>query len=153
MPKVARITTKSPLDITPYVSSNSAIRVCLIIGGLRKLLKTAQVPKNEADSFSPIRKPTRSTQDFQAETFTVQVFPPRTAAATANVVLYDSVGDTTKLLQQAGARFSMLSTDTELTPDKLLVIGRRSWDERFLTLAGRADLDASHSRGPAHAGV
>ena len=79
---------------------------------------------------------------FRPETFTFEVFGrerPRPAHGT--VLLYDTAGRTTETLQKAGAAYTPLNADSDLTRADALVVGAGALDEQFIALAERVGLD------------
>lgn len=89
----------------------------------------------------PVAQP---RDDFQPESFAVQVFPrPTPIESPVRAFVYDPVGDTTKVLRQAGVNTEPLAADSDLSRAPLLVVGRRAWNEEFLGLARALDLETA----------
>ena len=63
----------------------------------------------------------------QEDSFTLHVMPaPRVESLVQRVALFDPRGETEKLLQSLGVRFELVQADTDLSPYRLLVIGREA---------------------------
>jgi beta-galactosidase len=83
-------------------------------------------------------------QQFQPESFALQVFPPRRAPPpTRGVLLYDPVGDTTRMLARAGVPWTSLSPTADLSRAALVVVGRKSYDAAFVALAKALNLETA----------
>ena len=78
----------------------------------------------------------------------VQVFPPAAKAAVGGrVLLYDPSGDTARVLEQAGVAFAALGPDSRLDQAALVIVGRKGWDDAFISLAGRVGLEDAVDKG------
>ena len=87
----------------------------------------------------PVSQP---KQDFQPETFPLQVFPAERPVEPAGpVLLYDPVGDTAAVLRRAAVQCDSYTRDSDPARAALLIVGRRSWDAGFLALAEATNLD------------
>lgn len=89
-------------------------------------------------------EPSSAGPEFRAESFALQVFPPpRAAPAPSGVLLYDPVGDTARMLVQAGVPWTGLGPAVDVSRASLLIVGRRSYDAAFVGLAKALDLEAA----------
>lgn len=91
--------------------------------------------------FRLVIDPDEPARHFQQASFALQVFPRHAASSGTSLLLYDPVGDTGRMLQRAGARFTPLTAASQLPQESLLVVGRRAFDQGFLALAEQLHLD------------
>jgi hypothetical protein len=89
-----------------------------------------------------------TSQPEREDAIGIQVFPPAPEAVVGGrVLLYDPVGDTARLLEGAGVPFARLGPDSRLAGSVLVVVGRKAWDEGFVSLAGRVGLEDAVTGG------
>jgi len=105
------------------------------------------VPARSA--FKLVVEATRQSGDhFSPEAFDLEVFPrPAPVKVNGQVLVFDPVGDTTKLLQRAGATAQPLQSNADLGAVSLLVVGRKAWGQQFLALAKQANLEQALQDG------
>ncbi len=84
----------------------------------------------------------------RADAVRIQVFPRPVRPATAGaVLLYDPRGETARMLDRAGVKWTRLSADAVRRGARLVIVGKRCWDEKFLALAKRIGLEDAVARG------
>ncbi len=100
-------------------------------------------------SFKLVVEPREQPNDhFQADSFAIDVFPAAVPPTnTASVVVYDPVGETTRMLDRAGVKSLPLTDKSELRAGTLLVVGKKAWDAAFLKLAAELGLDRKIREG------
>jgi beta-galactosidase len=78
---------------------------------------------------------------FQSDTFDVQVFPrPAAVAAAGKVLLFDTAGETTRMLARAGVAAEPLGEQADLRRAALVVVGKKSYGPEFRRLAAKLRL-------------
>jgi beta-galactosidase len=78
---------------------------------------------------------------FLFDTFDLQVFPrPAAAATTGKVLVFDPLGETTKLLAHAGVAAAPLGEQSDLRQAALVVVGKRCYGPEFRRLAAKLRL-------------
>jgi beta-galactosidase len=91
---------------------------------------------SERSEFQLRMWPRDSQSPFLPEVFDLQVFPRAAAAAsTSKVLVFDPVGETTKLLAQAGVAAEPLREHSDLRRAALVVVGKKSYGPAFRRLA------------------
>ena len=85
---------------------------------------------------------------FLPTTFAVEIFPRTQTAVGANgILLFDPVGDTTKILQQTGVTTQPLTRTSDLSAARLLVVGSQSYTDAFTTLSKQLNLNQAIRAG------
>ncbi|MBT7164292.1 MAG: hypothetical protein HN904_16040, partial [Victivallales bacterium] len=85
---------------------------------------------------------------FLTTTFALEVFPraqPRVAAK--GVLLFDPVGDTARILQEAGVTAQPLTKTSDLSAASLLIVGSQCYTDAFTTLSKQLNLDQAIQAG------
>lgn len=79
---------------------------------------------------------------FLLDTFDLQVFPRPAAAAApkGKVLVFDPVGETTKMLTRAGVAAESLGEQSDLRQAALVVVGKKSYGPEFRRLAAKLRL-------------
>ena len=85
---------------------------------------------------------------FRPESFALQVFPAnRPQTPPGHILAFDPVGETTRMLAQAGARPVPLDEDSDLAKADLLIVGKRAYGPRFIKLARKLGLQQAIHEG------
>lgn len=91
---------------------------------------------------------TQPATPFLAESMTLQVFPEaQSLKLTGQVALFDESGKTREALSRLGVTAEALDESTDLSGVSLLVVGRESWSDRFLSLARKLGVEQAVQRG------
>ena len=78
----------------------------------------------------------------------IQIFPAaRKPSPHGAILVYDPCGETTRMLDRAKVKWAPLVAGSALRAARLVVVGKRCWGERFVTLAKRVRLEDAVAAG------
>lgn len=102
-------------------------------------------------SFRLVVEPAPSAaRHFLPDTFELEVFPtakPMRPSAIGEILVYDTTGDTTATLAQAGISAQPLTRDADLDAATLVIVGRQSFEASLLQQAAASGLEEAVVNG------